>query len=159
MLWNQAAGNETKSRIFLARPSIRKDTSGLPHQPLNCSRCQRTRRRGKHKRHNHAETRFLRIGRSGHAAQFDPSESRHCRIRRRSRVLPEMHRDGTDDCVVACFGQARLTPALALGHSLRTLYRLPHAVWRRGHINAVDAEWTQRINDRIDDDGRSTDGA
>jgi hypothetical protein len=68
MLWNQAPGNEMKSRIFLARPSIPKDTSGLPHQPPNCSRCQRARRRGKHKRHNHAETRFLRIGRSGHAA-------------------------------------------------------------------------------------------
>jgi hypothetical protein len=49
--------------------------------------------------------------------------------------------------------------ALALGHSLRTLYRLPHTVRRRGHINAVDAKWTQGINDRIDDDGRSADGA
>ena len=57
-------------------------------------------------------------------------------------------------------GQARLTRmALALGHSLRALYRLPHTVRRRGHINAVDAKWTQRINDRIDDDGRSADGA
>ena len=26
-----------------------------------------------------------------------------------SRVFPEMHRDGTGDDVVACFGQARFT--------------------------------------------------
>lgn len=46
-----------------------------------------------------------------------------------------------------------------LGCSLRVLYRLPHAARRRGHIDAVDAEWTQRINDRIDDDRWSPDGA
>jgi hypothetical protein len=57
-------------------------------------------------------------------------------------------------------GQPRLTcVALALGHSLRALYRLPHTVRRRGHVNAVDAKWSQRINDRIDDDRRSTDSA
>ena len=50
-----------------------------------------------------------------------------------------------------------MTPAL--DYPLRALYHLPHAVRRRGHINAVDAERTQRINDRIDDDGRRTDGA
>ena len=55
-------------------------------------------------------------------------------------------------------GQARLTgAALASGHSLRALYRLPHTIRRRGHVDAVDAKWTQRVNDRIDDDGWSTD--
>jgi hypothetical protein len=38
-----------------------------------------------------------------------------------------------------------------LGRALRGLYRLPHAARRRGYIDAVDAKWTQRINDRIDD--------
>ena len=47
--------------------------------------------------------------------------------------------------------------ALGPGVPLRSLYRLPHAARRRGHIDAVDAKWTQRVNDRIDDDGWSTD--
>jgi hypothetical protein len=41
---------------------------------------------------------------------------------------------------------------------LRALYCLPHAVRRRGHIDMIDAEWSQRINDRIDDDRWSPDG-
>jgi hypothetical protein len=63
--------------------------------------------------------------------------------------------------MTSCMVSAKraLQMALALGHSLRALYRLPHAVGRRGHINAIDAKWTQRINDRIDADGWSTDGA
>ena len=36
-----------------------------------------------------------------------------------------------------------MTPAL--DYPLRALYHLPHAVRRRGHINAVDAERTQRM--------------
>jgi hypothetical protein len=55
--------------------------------------------------------------------------------------------------------QRILLMAGALGRSLRALYRLPHAARGRGHIDAVDAEWTQRINDRIDDDQWSADGA
>src|SRR4029077_6635280 len=48
--------------------------------------------------------------------------------------------------------------ARALGRSLRALYRLPHAARRRGHIDTIDAEWAQRIDDRIDDDRWSPDG-
>src|SRR5271169_5050006 len=46
-----------------------------------------------------------------------------------------------------------------LGRSLRALYRLPNAARRRRHIDAVDAEWTKRIDNRIDDDRGSPDGA
>jgi hypothetical protein len=60
----------------------------------------------------------------------------------------------------AAINPRRVIPTLGrLGRSLRALYRLPHAARCCGHIDAVDAEWTQRINDRIDDDRRSTDGA
>ena len=45
-----------------------------------------------------------------------------------------------------------------LRSALRALYRLPHTVRSRGHIDTVDAEWTQRINYRVDDDRRSSDG-
>src|SRR5689334_20890137 len=46
-----------------------------------------------------------------------------------------------------------------LRRSLRVLDRLPHPARRRRHVDAIDAERTERINDRIDDDRRSADGA
>ena len=77
-----------------------------------------------------------------------------------SRVFPEMHRDGTGDERSRMFRPSALYRWHGvLGRSLRALYRLPHSARRCGHINAVDAEWAERINDRINDDRRSPDGA